>query len=125
MKTTKAALTALTLGAITLGGASLEAQQAATRSPKIERKGDKPAIVLVHGAREDDASWQHVIALLEKAGYTVIAVQNQLASLADDIATTTWAIALQKGPVIASSFLLPDEEMCGISFTARRSAIPY
>lgn len=60
----------------------------------------KPAIVLVHGAFADGSSWQHVIPLLEKDGYTVIAVQNPLSSLDDDIATTKRVIDAQKGMVV-------------------------
>ena len=60
----------------------------------------KPTIVLVHGAFADATGWQHVIPLLEKDGYTVIAVQNALYSLADDIATTRRVIDAQKGPVV-------------------------
>lgn len=60
----------------------------------------KPAIVLVHGAFADGSSWQRVIPLLEKDGYYVIAVQNPLTSLDDDIATTKRVIDAQKGPVV-------------------------
>jgi pimeloyl-ACP methyl ester carboxylesterase len=48
----------------------------------------KPTIVLVHGAFADGSSWARVIPLLENDGYTVIAVQNPLTSLGDDVATT-------------------------------------
>jgi pimeloyl-ACP methyl ester carboxylesterase len=60
----------------------------------------KPVIVLVHGAWADGTSWQHVIPLLEKDGYDVIAVQNPLTSLADDVAATKRVIASQTGPVV-------------------------
>ena len=60
----------------------------------------KPSIVLVHGAFADGTSWQHVIPLLERDGYTVTAVQNPLTSLPDDIASTERVIAAQKGPVV-------------------------
>jgi pimeloyl-ACP methyl ester carboxylesterase len=60
----------------------------------------KPTIVLVHGAFADGSSWSRVIPLLETDGYTVIAVQNPLTSLADDIATTKRVIDAQKGPVV-------------------------
>src|SRR5260221_6179130 len=46
------------------------------------RNAAKPTIVLVHGAFADATSWQHVIPILERDGYNVIAVQNALASLA-------------------------------------------
>ncbi len=61
----------------------------------------KPTIVLVHGAFADGSSWSKVIPILEGHGYYVIAVQNPLTSLADDIATTKRVIDAQKGPVVA------------------------
>ena len=60
----------------------------------------KPTIVLVHGAFADGSSWARVIPLLEGDGYAVIAVQNPLTSLADDVATTKRVIDAQKGPVV-------------------------
>jgi pimeloyl-ACP methyl ester carboxylesterase len=57
-------------------------------------------IVLVHGAFADGSSWAKVIPLLEAKGYHVTAVQNPLTSLADDVAATKRAIALQNGPVL-------------------------
>jgi pimeloyl-ACP methyl ester carboxylesterase len=48
----------------------------------------KPTIVLVHGAFADGSAWQDVIPLLQRDGYKVIAVQNSLAMLAEDVATT-------------------------------------
>ncbi len=57
-------------------------------------------IVLVHGAWADGSSWAKVIPLLEAKGFHVVAVQNPLTSLADDVAATKRAIALQDGPVI-------------------------
>jgi len=57
-------------------------------------------IVLVHGAFADGSSWAKVIAILQAKGYNVTAVQNPLTSLADDVAATNRALALQKGRVI-------------------------
>jgi pimeloyl-ACP methyl ester carboxylesterase len=57
-------------------------------------------IVLVHGAWADGSSWSKVIPLLQAKGLHVVAVQNPLTSLADDVAATKRAIALQDGPVI-------------------------
>src|ERR1700741_3454415 len=57
-------------------------------------------IVLVHGAFADGSSWAKVIAILQAKGYNVTAVQNPLTSLADDVAVTHRALALQEGPVI-------------------------
>lgn len=60
----------------------------------------RPTIVLVHGAWADGTGWQEVIPLLEEKGYPVIAVQNPLISLANDVETTRRVIDAQPGPVI-------------------------
>ncbi len=64
--------------------------------------GLRPAIVLVHGAFADGSGWADVIRILERDGYTVTAVQNQMASLTEDIATTKRVIDAQSkdGPVV-------------------------
>jgi pimeloyl-ACP methyl ester carboxylesterase len=51
-------------------------------------------IVIVHGAWADGSSWSKVIPLLQAKGLHVVAVQNPLTSLADDVAATKRAIAL-------------------------------
>jgi len=64
--------------------------------------GQEPVrnVVLVHGAWADGSSWAKVIPLLEKRGLHVVAVQNPLSSLADDVAATKRAINAQDGPVV-------------------------
>jgi pimeloyl-ACP methyl ester carboxylesterase len=57
-------------------------------------------VVLVHGAWADGSSWAKVIPLLEKRGLHVVAVQNPLSSLADDVAATKRIIDAQDGPVV-------------------------
>jgi pimeloyl-ACP methyl ester carboxylesterase len=57
-------------------------------------------VVLVHGAFADGSSYDKVIPLLQAQGLRVTAVQNPLSSLADDVAATKRALALQDGPVI-------------------------
>jgi len=57
-------------------------------------------VVIVHGAWADGSSWSKVIPLLQGKGLHVVAVQNPLTSLADDVAATKRAIALQDGPVL-------------------------
>ena len=57
-------------------------------------------VVLVHGAFADGSSWEKVIPLLQAKGLHVVAVQNPLTSLADDVAATRRAIDAQTGPVI-------------------------
>src|SRR6266403_1565791 len=68
---------------------------AQTKSPQGVRN-----IVIVHGAWADGSSWSKVIPLLQAKGFHVVAVQNPLTSLADDVAATKRAIALQDGPVL-------------------------
>ena len=53
----------------------------------------KPGILLVHGSFVDALGWQQVTALLQQRGYTVVAVENTLTSLAEDVKTTQRAIA--------------------------------
>lgn len=57
-------------------------------------------IVLVHGAFADGSSWDKVTPLLEAKGYRVIAVNEPLSSLAEDVAATTRAIEVATGPVL-------------------------
>lgn len=57
-------------------------------------------VVLVHGAYADGSSWSGVIPLLQSAGLSVTAVQNPLTSLADDVAATRRALALEPGPTV-------------------------
>src|SRR5690606_4803516 len=57
-------------------------------------------IVLVHGAFADGSSWSKVIPILQAKGYKVIAVQNPLTSLEDDVAATKRAINLMDGDVL-------------------------
>ena len=68
---------------------------AQTSSPQGVRN-----VVLVHGAWADGSSWSKVIPLLQAKGLHVVAVQNPLTLLADDVAATKRAIALQDGPVL-------------------------
>ena len=78
-------------------------------------------VVLVHGAWADGSSWEKVIPLLQAKGIKVVAVQNPLTSLADDVtaaalnidaglnlAVTDFIGALEDNvPPAASGLLLP------------------
>jgi pimeloyl-ACP methyl ester carboxylesterase len=57
-------------------------------------------VILVHGAFADGSSWRRVIPLLRERGLDVVAVQNPLTSLADDVAATQRAMDRVAGPVI-------------------------
>src|SRR4051794_3784306 len=58
------------------------------------------SVVLVHGAWADGSSWSAVIPILQAAGLHVAAVQNPLSSLADSVAATRRALAVQDGPTV-------------------------
>lgn len=84
-----------------------KAQNVVTSQPKHSDLKDQPNhksriknIVLVHGAFADGSSWVKTIAILQTHGYHVIAVQNPLTSLEQDVAATKRAIALMDGPVL-------------------------
>ncbi|RDV00503.1 alpha/beta fold hydrolase [Trinickia dinghuensis] len=57
-------------------------------------------VVLTHGAFADGSSWSRVIPILEAKGLHVVAVQNPLSSLNDDVAATKRVIEQQTGPVV-------------------------
>jgi len=82
---------------VTLAFALLPVAPLMAQKPSLPRVKN---IVLVHGAFADGTSWSKIIPILESKGYNVVAVQNPLTSLADDVAATKRIIALQDGPVI-------------------------
>ncbi|MBN3724205.1 alpha/beta fold hydrolase [Burkholderia sp. Ac-20379] len=87
------------LSAALAGGLfSAVAATPALAAPVADLKGTD--VVLVHGAFADGSSWNKVIPLLEARGLHVVAVQNPLGSLADDVAATRRAIEQQTGPVV-------------------------
>ena len=57
-------------------------------------------VVLVHGLYADGSSWANVIGLLQDAGLNVTSVQNPLTSLAESVAATRRALAMQQGPTV-------------------------
>lgn len=59
-----------------------------------------PTVVLVHSAFTNGSSWSKVIPILQARGLKVVAVQNPLISLADDVVFTKRAIDAQLGPVV-------------------------
>jgi len=86
-------LAASTFAAVAFGTAVAGAAQAAPAGPVKN-------VVLVHGAFVDGSGWVDVYKLLTADGYKVTVVQNQTASLADDVAITRRALAAQDGPTI-------------------------
>ena len=59
-------------------------------------------IVLVHGAWSDGSGWAKVIPTLASAGHNVVAVQNQMTSLAADAANTRAVIDSMNGPTVVA-----------------------
>jgi pimeloyl-ACP methyl ester carboxylesterase len=87
-----------TLAASTLLLGALVSTPAVHAAPAQDLKGTN--VVLVHGAFADGESWNKVVPLLEARGLHVVAVQNPLSSLADDVTATQRAIEQQNGPVV-------------------------
>ncbi|MEU5285231.1 alpha/beta hydrolase [Streptomyces sp. NPDC020755] len=62
---------------------------------------DKPAIVLVHGSGGGAAHWAKVITELHRRGFgSLLAVENPLASLADEAERTRKMVRQIGGPVV-------------------------
>jgi pimeloyl-ACP methyl ester carboxylesterase len=77
-----------------VAGLAPQLSHAEPAAPKLRN------IVLVHGAFADGSSWSEVIAILQRKGYHVTAVQNSLTSLAGDVAATRRVLERQKGDVL-------------------------
>lgn len=82
----KTLLAAMAVVATTLGSAC--AQEA------------KPTIVLVHGAFADASSWNGVISVLEKDGYSVVAAANPLRGVRNDADYVASIVSGIKTPVV-------------------------
>ena len=61
-----------------------------------------PTVVLVHGAFAESASWNGVIADLQRRGYTAIAVANPLRGLQEDAAYLRSVLDSLSGPVVVA-----------------------
>ena len=73
-------------------------------APSLAAKSAKmnadTTVVLVHGAFADGSSWNKIIPLLRAEGLKVVAVQNPLNSLAEDVEYTQRVVNAQTGNVI-------------------------
>ncbi|ESW94985.1 MULTISPECIES: alpha/beta hydrolase [unclassified Mesorhizobium] len=65
-----------------------------------EAASSKPTIVLVHGAMADSSSWNSVIPILSRDGYTVVAVADPLRSVSGDAAAVASVVESIDGPVV-------------------------
>src|SRR2546426_4341601 len=82
-----------------IGSVSLVVSMLLSTATSAQEKAQK-TVVLVHGAFADGSSWDKVIPLLQAKGLRVVAVQNPLTSLADDVAATKRVLDEQRGPVV-------------------------
>jgi len=62
--------------------------------------GERPTVVLVHGAFADSSSWNGVISRLLKKGYPVVAVANPLRGVKTDADTVSSVLQSLEGPVV-------------------------
>lgn len=84
-----------------LGQGALSAHAASSQHREPDQKSRAAVnILLVHGAFVGASSWSKVIPLLQARGFNVLAVQNPLTSLQDDVETTTRALASLAGPTL-------------------------
>ncbi|OZI49515.1 alpha/beta fold hydrolase [Bordetella genomosp. 4] len=88
------------MDALSKGLAGSLLAMAAVMGSSAAQAAGTPTAILVHGAFADGSSWNQVISRLNKAGIPVIAVQNPLSSLADDVAATQRAIDRVDGDVV-------------------------
>src|SRR5688572_17674086 len=95
IKTTIFSAAATTIAAASLAGPADARGATNTSDGKPVRN-----VVLVHGAFADGSGWRRVYDELTKRGHRVTIVQNPLTALADDVAATQRALALQDGPTV-------------------------
>ncbi|MFI8929158.1 alpha/beta fold hydrolase [Streptomyces sp. NPDC053474] len=57
-------------------------------------------VLLVHGAIADGSSWSGVIPKLQDAGHHVVAVQQPLSSIPDDVTKVRQALDILEGPTV-------------------------
>ncbi|RWL98361.1 alpha/beta hydrolase [Mesorhizobium sp.] len=63
-------------------------------------QANKPTVVLVHGAFADSSSWNGVVKILEKDGYSVVAVANPLRGVKSDAGYVADILGSIKSPVV-------------------------
>ncbi|WP_264012905.1 alpha/beta fold hydrolase [[Mycobacterium] manitobense] len=98
--TTMTAAVALATLAAGCGSPSDERRAAEVTAAEQSPAGDKPTVVLVHGAFADSSSWNGVIDILEGAGYPVIAAANPLRGLRSDAQYVRSVLDSVPGPVV-------------------------
>jgi pimeloyl-ACP methyl ester carboxylesterase len=94
------AMTALFTTFVLLLGLTGVTAPASAATPATSATGVKPTVVLVHGAFADASGFNDTIALLQKAGFPVIAPANPLRDAAGDAAYISSVLDTIPGPVI-------------------------
>ncbi|WP_324614554.1 alpha/beta hydrolase [Streptomyces sp. NRRL WC-3618] len=94
-------LTALAAAVLIVTGA-VSAQATSHKAVQPEKR-PKPTVVLVHGAFADASGFNDTIALLQKAGFPVIAPANPLRDTAGDAAYISSVVDTIPGPVILAA----------------------
>src|SRR5579863_8098026 len=77
-----------------------DAQSSPSRGGPPPNRGPKPTIVLVHGGWADGSSWDGVIPILQREGYTVDAPPNPLRGLTADAAYLASYLSTISGPIV-------------------------
>ncbi|MFF7363277.1 alpha/beta fold hydrolase [Streptomyces sp. NPDC008125] len=88
------------LGVTTAVGLSVAAVTLPTAAGAAPNNPVHPTIVLEHGAFADAASWDGVVARLQRAGYPVVAAANPLRGPATDAAYLRSVVENIDGPVV-------------------------
>jgi pimeloyl-ACP methyl ester carboxylesterase len=83
-----------------LGTSAILAVLSRIRSPGADFVPRARSVVLVHGLYADGSSWANLIGRLVDVGLRVTSVQNPLTSVADSVAATRRALAMQEGPTV-------------------------
>lgn len=81
-------------------GAALDAPAAQAHTGSGSGSGQKPTVVLVHGAFADASGWNGVASRLIRDGYPVIAPPNPLRGVASDSAYLAGILATLSGPLV-------------------------
>jgi pimeloyl-ACP methyl ester carboxylesterase len=94
------AVAGLLLANVQAGSAHAATTRAVRTDVTTDASRTKPTIVLVHGAWADSGSWNQVISLLQRAGYTVYAPPNPLQGLTTDTGALTDFLKSISGPIV-------------------------
>jgi pimeloyl-ACP methyl ester carboxylesterase len=94
------AVAGLLLANVQAGSAHAATTRAVRTDVTTDASRTKPTIVLVHGAWADSGSWDQVISLLQRAGYTVYAPPNPLQGLTTDTGALTDFLKSISGPIV-------------------------